>query len=332
MVKSKNVMVMYLSVIFLIAFANNAMGTAIWPAQSIWLEKSVSDKISIKIENGTVIGSWYYQSGQGADAFDGTVSSDGKTITGRWFSNYGDKTMGGRYSFTISADGQSFSGKVCVGEDDPLKTGSPCEATLISSSGSSNQVIDDASDNAQIFSNMNDWGVGNAPSANTQFTLSKSYMITEILTYHWNNGKGAAPGTIKLVDGNGKVYGPWSTIGLAGSGGVKNCNWQCNPNIVLPAGTYIVIDSNPATWSCNGGSGNAGFTRVFGYESNAAPVPVTRWQGQWQGSGYYIWKCNKCGYIWEPWCGLEWEWKMYMNDDTWATCSCGGKTIYQGIR
>jgi hypothetical protein len=112
-------------------------------------------------------------------------------------------------------------------------------------------------------------GVGNGPSANTQFTLSKSYMITEILNYHWNNGKGAAPGTIKLVDGNGKVYGPWNTTGLVGSGGIKNCNWQCNPNIILPAGTYIVIDSNPATWSCNGGSDNAGFTRVFGYESNA---------------------------------------------------------------
>lgn len=112
--------------------------------------------------------------------------------------------------------------------------------------------------------NFNGGGVNNNPSSPTSFTVNFSCLITTIQTYHWNYGRGAAPGTIKLVHANGTVYGPWNATGLPGSGGVPNAFWQTSPNVVIPAGTYTVIDSGNTTWSCNGQSQNKGFTRVLG--------------------------------------------------------------------
>jgi uncharacterized membrane protein len=116
-----------------------------------------------------------------------------------------------------------------------------------------------------IFDNWNICGVKNAPMKDTTFTIAGPYLITFIATYHWNYGKGALPTKgISLKDGSGKVYGPWPVTTSAGSGGAANVNWECHPGITLPAGTYTVIDPDPATWSQNDGSGNSGFVRVAG--------------------------------------------------------------------
>lgn len=111
--------------------------------------------------------------------------------------------------------------------------------------------------------NFNGGGVVNNPSAATTFTVAYSCLITTIQTYHWNNGRGAATGTIKLIHSNGTVYGPWTATGIAGSGGVANAFWNVTPNTVIPAGTYTVVDSDKATWSCNAQSLNKGFAKVL---------------------------------------------------------------------
>lgn len=113
------------------------------------------------------------------------------------------------------------------------------------------------------FDNFNNYGVFNNPSAPTSFTLGASYLLVSIQTYHWNNARGANPGTIKLVHANGTVYGPWVATGIPGSWGVKNAFWTVSPNVQLPAGTYTVVDSDNATWSCNSQSKNKGFTKVI---------------------------------------------------------------------
>ena len=116
-----------------------------------------------------------------------------------------------------------------------------------------------------IFDNWNICGVKNGPTKDTTFTIDKDYLITFIATYHWNDGKGAAPKKgISLKDSSGKAYGPWDVTTSAGSGGRVNVNWECHPGITLPAGTYTVIDPDAATWSQNDGSGNKGFVRVAG--------------------------------------------------------------------
>ncbi len=114
-----------------------------------------------------------------------------------------------------------------------------------------------------IFDNWNICGVKNTPTKDTTFTIDAPYLITFIATYHWNYGSGALPGMgISVTDSSGKVFGPWAVTTSPGSGGKANVNWECHPGIVLPAGTYTVIDPDPATQ--NDGSGNKGFVRVAG--------------------------------------------------------------------
>ena len=116
-----------------------------------------------------------------------------------------------------------------------------------------------------VFDNWNVCRVKNGPTKDTTFTIDKDFLITFIATYHWNDGKGALPAKgISLKDSSGKVFGPWTVITSAGSGGRANVNWECHPGIVLPAGTYTIIDPDTSTWSQNDGSGNSGFVRVAG--------------------------------------------------------------------
>lgn len=123
----------------------------------------------------------------------------------------------------------------------------------------------------RFFNNGNIYGVRNGPTAPTSFKLSTPYMITAVITYHWNNAAGTSrPGNISIRSSTGKVYGPWQATGTPGQGGVKNANWNVKPNIVLPPGTYTIIDSDPATWAQNAQSNGAGHAFVEGYPSNAA--------------------------------------------------------------
>lgn len=109
------------------------------------------------------------------------------------------------------------------------------------------------------FDNMNGGAVYNNPTVATTFTLAVDSLITSIQTYHWNNGQGANFGTIKLIGATGVVYGPWAAAGIAGVG---KTFWQVAPNVVLPYGTYTIVDSNNATWSHNAQSGSKGFAKV----------------------------------------------------------------------
>ncbi len=127
----------------------------------------------------------------------------------------------------------------------------------------------------EFFSSMNDYGVGTQPTAPTLFTLSRPHIITAITTYHWNGGRGTGKGTIALVDDGGKLIGSWSATGTPGQGGVPNAYWTCTPGVAVPAGTYRVADSEPATWSQNAQSGGRGMALVKGYPvESAAPQPA----------------------------------------------------------
>jgi hypothetical protein len=131
-------------------------------------------------------------------------------------------------------------------------------------------VTPPAAKGAVLFDNGNIAGVDNGPSQPTSFSLNTAHVITLIQDYHWNSARGATPGTIGLRDANGRIYGPWQSVGSPGQGGVPNAYWTVRPDITLPAGNYSVIDSHPASWSRNGGSQQRGFTRVEGYPTNDA--------------------------------------------------------------
>jgi hypothetical protein len=99
--------------------------------------------------------------------------------------------------------------------------------------------------------------------------LAKPAHITAIADYHFNNGTGIKPGTIGLQAANGHVFGPYRATQQPGA-----FDWIANTNLTVPAGTYTVVDSSPATWSQNQASGGRGFVRVFGtFVASAPPVP-----------------------------------------------------------
>lgn len=120
---------------------------------------------------------------------------------------------------------------------------------------------------AALFDNGNIYATLNNPTRATMFTINTPCRITAITTYHWNSGRGAEPGTIRLVQQGGKVFGPWKATGVTGQGGVPNATWIVKPDIPLPPGTYTIVDSSPLTWSQNAASQGSGFSRIEGFES-----------------------------------------------------------------
>jgi len=117
----------------------------------------------------------------------------------------------------------------------------------------------------QLLSIGNTGAVQNNPSRLSKFILDSSFVITYLYTYHWNDGNGTNPGTIALRNQNGRIFGPYQITGSPGQGGVPNAVWEVYLNVIVPAGKYTVIDSEPSTWSCNAESENRGFAIVRGY-------------------------------------------------------------------
>ncbi|MEI7512471.1 MAG: hypothetical protein WCK01_03360 [Candidatus Uhrbacteria bacterium] len=116
----------------------------------------------------------------------------------------------------------------------------------------------------ELFSITSIMAVNNNGTSPT-ITLNKKAHLAELSTYHWNDAKGKEPGLVSLKDGSGKIYGPWQASPSLGQGGVPNAYWNTTPNIDLPAGSYTVIDADPATWSQNSETEGKGMLWAKGY-------------------------------------------------------------------
>ena len=126
----------------------------------------------------------------------------------------------------------------------------------------------------QLFKIGNDYGVMNGPTRESVFVLDEPTYVTRFTDYHWNNGRGAAAGTISVRASTGQVFGPWPTTLVNG------VYWQTSPNTWLPAGRYVVIDSDVATWSQNGGTDGAGMSWAEGVP-RAGAVASSGLTGDW---------------------------------------------------
>ena len=117
-----------------------------------------------------------------------------------------------------------------------------------------------------LATNFNIYTVQNTPSAESTFTVDKTCKIYSLMTYHWNYGSGTQEtGTITLLE-DGRTLVTWSTSGAEGMYSTPNACWWAYPeNLVLTSGhVYTIVDSDPETWSQNGGSDYAGFFEVQG--------------------------------------------------------------------
>lgn len=105
--------------------------------------------------------------------------------------------------------------------------------------------------------------VQSGPVFPSRFTIERPVLVTGIMTYHWNDGRGASPvGLIGIEDSAGTLIGFWQAYGKPGQGGVPNAYWHVDLNVILRPGTYLIIDSDPASWSTNAEVGNRGIFEV----------------------------------------------------------------------
>jgi hypothetical protein len=116
----------------------------------------------------------------------------------------------------------------------------------------------------RIFLSGNDAAVSNGGKP-VSWTLTEKRRIREIWTYHWNDAKGSSGGgTIKLERADGSKVGSWKATRTAtGQGGVPNAYWIVDLDIELPAGTYVISDSDPATWAQNALTSGFGHAWVY---------------------------------------------------------------------
>lgn len=122
----------------------------------------------------------------------------------------------------------------------------------------------------RIFYVGNDESVANGGEP-PWFTINSATRITDIMTYHWNLGRGKPPGTVGLRSTGGTMYGPWQMSGRPGQGGVSDAYWIATPDTVLPPGHYQVVDSDPTTWAQNSGSNGLGMVEIKGIAVDAPP-------------------------------------------------------------
>jgi hypothetical protein len=164
--------------------------------------------------------------------------------------------------------------KVGIGNDNPLRIRVHCSVGhdiydilyyYKYSKGTSIKSGDKVKPVRQIVTNFNGGGVSNSPSLpEVSFELTSTYEITQITTYHWNNGQGMVPGKVALKDSKGKVLGRWSAKARSGQGEAPNVFWDVFPNLVLQPGVYTIVDSSHATWSWNTETGGGGMFQILG--------------------------------------------------------------------
>lgn len=88
------------------------------------------------------------------------------------------------------------------------------------------------------------------------FAFDQPYIVDEIIINTYNEGAGALPGTITISDESGKsLYSAQSQGGSLGD--AANGTWTVAPKIMLPAGNYIIIISEPG---------------VMNYDKNGDPL------------------------------------------------------------
>jgi hypothetical protein len=152
-------------------------------------------------------------------------------------------------------------------------SGDPSQLCAVQSQPSAEAASEINTIDTTLCDNGNVAGVQNNARNPTRCTLDAPTLVTLVRTYHWNNGRGVAPGTIGLRAQDGTLYGPWQATGSPGQGGVPNAYWEAQPNVVLPAGTYTIVDSDPATWANNSGSNFSGMSTIQGQAGAGGAVP-----------------------------------------------------------
>ena len=226
--------------------------------------------------------------------FDLYAADSGWFEKGNWFAI--EVTLGDGTKITrLTSIGEPFldPSESPSGDLGPVKDGKSKIDSILQgdsdskSSGSKDQSSGQSDSGTAIFDSWNTGAVDNSPTCSPILTISKPHMITYIDTYHWNYGQGTTSGgSISLQNGDGEIFGPWSVEAESASG-VANVWWIARPNVVIPKGNYLIIDSQPETWSQNSES-PCGFTKVEGYPVQGDPATKDDKEEQSESKGTVI--------------------------------------------
>lgn len=153
----------------------------------------------------------------------------------------------------------------------------PEEAGQTEESTETLQTKENAFEGLKSFANtFNTGAVYSGAQSCPLYTAEKDVLLKAVSTYHWNGGKGAVPGAIRIydvTDGENTLLGTWDASARGGSG-AENVFWDIFPELELKEGhTYHIIDSGADTWSTNEDSGYIGFIDLYTVE-DAEDVPA----------------------------------------------------------
>ena len=94
-----------------------------------------------------------------------------------------------------------------------------------------------------------EYDYGEAEAVSTpMFALDMEYQIDEIIVSTYNDGKGSSPGIVSILDESGKILFSGQSYGVSIED-IPNGAWKIAPGILLPAGKYAIVLSQPEVLS-----------------------------------------------------------------------------------
>jgi hypothetical protein len=134
---------------------------------------------------------------------------------------------------------------------------------------------------AYVIFDSSNYNIANQPpDFSPSFIIATNTYITAIWDYHYNNGRGAGPGTIGLekTSGTPSLIGTWNAVTDIGQPPIS---WWVHPNVLLAPGTYNIVDSHFYGWSTSWDSGGYGHAADWApgiamsqVWAGTAPVPI----------------------------------------------------------
>lgn len=111
-------------------------------------------------------------------------------------------------------------------------------------------------------------GVSQGTPVSPVLIIDSPKTIVAIYTYHWNwvsTGGGENVGASLFNIFSEQTYAQCNQTPYPGQGGRTNANWIGVPNVTIPAGSYRVMSTNPASWSYANDTQGQGITVILGY-------------------------------------------------------------------